>query len=440
MGRRVGAWLVAAVVTAALVVGGVVLAAGGGRQRAPAVLPPLELGDAQATAAAAQRAAEPARAGGAPARPYDAGDVPSVWAPATWKVRGSLPALPDRARAWKLGAELDRGRLAALAGALGLGGQPRQDPAGWTVTDGDRSLRVNRLAGLPFSYAAAAVGACAGPWPPRSPGGRGVQCLSPDTPTAKTPGAAAKPGATASGAGSPGTGAAGPPGPGTVPPVVPGRRIRPLPRPADLPGRQEAERIARDLAAKAGLALDGAAVQVADGYAAMMVTISPAVGGLPTHGFAWTVGVGPKGRVQYASGWLATPEPSDTYPLIGVAEGLERLRRQPAIWPPPLRPAVPKGANVERPCPPDTRLPCLDKPPSKRTITVTGVRLGLQLAPGVPRANRPAGAAYLLPAYLFDVEGGWTEVRSVIAVQDRYLAPPPRAPLPVRPDRPGATP
>jgi hypothetical protein len=58
----------------------------------------------------------------------------------------------------------------------------------------------------------------------------------------------------------------------------------------------------------------------------------------------------------------------------------------------------------------------------------------------VPRANRPAGAAYLLPAYLFDVEGGWTEVRSVIAVQDRYLAPPPRAPLPVRPDRPGATP
>ena len=53
-----------------------------------------------------------------------------------------------------------------------------------------------------------------------------------------------------------------------------------------------------------------------------------------------------------------------------------------------------------------------------------------------PRAIvKLAGAAYLLPAYLFDVEGGRTEVRSVIAVQDRYLAPPPRAPLPVRPDR-----
>jgi hypothetical protein len=222
---------------------------------------------------------------------------------------------------------------------------------------------------------------------------------------------------------------------------VPGRLIRPLPRPADLPSRQEAERIARDLATRAGLALDGAAVRVTDGYAARVVTISPAVGGLPTHGFAWTVSVGPKGRVQYASGWLATPEPADTYPLIGVAAGLERLRRQPAFWPPLLRPAA-RGAIVGKPCPPGTRLPCrlLDKPPAKRTITVTGVRLGLQLAPGVPKGNRPAATAYLLPAYLFDVEGGFGDVRSVIAVQDRYLAPPPKAPLPARPDRPGASP
>jgi hypothetical protein len=419
MGRRVGAWLVAAAVTAALVVGGVVVAAGGGRRApAPAVLPPLQLDGAQAAAAAV----EPARAGVAPARPYDTGDVPSLWTPANWKVRGTLPQLPDRARAWKLGSEPGGGRLAALAGALALGGQPKQDPAGWTVTDGDRSLRVNRLGGLPFTYShgAVAVGAC-GPWSPRTPAAGGVQCLA-DARTAKTP-AATKPGA-----------------PAARPPVaVPGRLIRPLPRPADLPSRQEAERIARDLVTKAGLALDGATVRVTDGYAAQVVAISPAVGGLPTHGLAWTVGVGPKGRVQYASGWLATPEPADTYPLIGVAAGLERLRRQPAFWPPLLRPAA-KGAIVEKPCPPDTRLPCLGKPPAKRTITVTGVRLGLQLAPGVAKANRPAGTAYLLPAYLFDVEGGFGEVRSVIAVQDRYLAPPPKVPLPARPDRPGASP
>ena len=55
---------------------------------------------------------------------------------------------------------------------------------------------------------------------------------------------------------------------------------------------------------------------------------------------------------------------------------------------------------------------------------MTGVRLGLQLAPAVPRAGRPAEVAYLLPAYLFDLEGGWTDVRSVIAVPSRYLASP----------------
>jgi hypothetical protein len=416
MGRRVGAWLVAAAVTAALVVGGVVVAAGGGRRAlAPAVLPPLELDGAQATAAAgtAAAAAQPARAGVARARPYDTGDVPNLWAPANWRVRGTLPELPDRARAWKLGSEPAAGRLAALAGTLGLGTEVKLDPAGWTVTEGGRSLRVNRLGGLPFSYSfgAIAVGGC-GPWSPRTPAGGGVQCLAADTPTTKPGAPATKP---------------------AKPPVaVPGRLIRPMPRPADLPSRQDAERIARDLATKAGLALDGAAVTVTDGYAARVVTISPAVGGLPTHGFAWTVGVGPKGRVQYASGWLATPEPADTYPLIGVTAGLERLRRQPAYWPPLLRPAA-KGAIVERPCPPDTRVPCLDKPPAKRTITVTGVRLGLQLAPGVPKASRPAGTSYLLPAYLFDVEGGFGEVRSVIAVQDRYLAPPPKLPLPARP-------
>jgi hypothetical protein len=421
MGRRLGAWLLAAVVTAALVVGGVVLA--GGRERAPAVLPPLDLGDAQAAAAGAEPATEPARAGAAtPARPYDTGDVPNLRAPGTYRVRGTLPDLPDRARAWRLGGDLGGGGIAALAGALGLGGQPKQDPAGWTLTDRDRSLRVNRLGGLPWSYGILMARACAGPWSPGGPAaGRGVQCLAPDTPTAKQPGAV-KPGAGS--AGRPGSGAVSPPSPGTLRPVVPGRLIRPVPRPADLPSRDAAERVARDFATTAGLQLDGASVKVADGYAARVVTIAPAVGGLPTHGFSWTVAVGPKGRIQYASGWLATPEPADTYPLIGVAEGLERLRRQPAIWPPILRPNAGEGATVQKaPCPPDSRRPCVDKPPSKRVMTVTGVRLGLQLAPGVPKADRPAGVAFLLPAYLFDVEGGWTEVRSVVAVQDRYRSP-----------------
>jgi hypothetical protein len=390
MGRRVGAWLVAAAVTAALVVGGVAVA---GRDRAPAVLPPLELDGAQASAAATPAATGPAPAGPAtPARPSLMPDAPQPWPPVTYQLRGSLPDLPDRGRAWQLGTDLDGGRLAALTAALGLRGQRKQDQAGWTVGDRGGTLRVNRLPGLPWSFASVVTGTCAGgPWPATPAGRRGIQCADAV-------------------------------GPGSAHLVLPGRPIRPLPHPADLPGRDQAERIARELAAKAGLALDGATVKVLDGYAARVVTIAPAVGGLPTSGFSWTVAVGPKGRIQYAGGWLALPQPAGTYPLMTEAEGLKRLRERPAWWPPILRPNMADRAELRAaPCPPATRLPCTPRPLQKQTVTITGVRLGLQLAPGVARDSRPAEVAYLLPAYLFDLQGGWTDVHPVVAVQDRYL-------------------
>jgi hypothetical protein len=424
MGRRVGAWLVAAVVTAALVAGGVVVA--GGRDREPATLPPLDLSGAQATGRThAEAAAEPARAPTPAARPYDIGDGPMLWPAVDYRLRGSLPDLPDRARAWKLGRDADSGRMAALAAALGLRGQIKRDQAGWAVSDGRASLRVNRLAGLPWSYGnVVAVPCVRGPWSPAGPtGDRGIQCLTKDTATAKDPKAGAAGGGAV--AGTTGPGAGSPTSPGTPRPVVPGRIIRPLPRPADLPSRETAERIARELAAKAGLGLDGAVVGVTDGYAARVVTIAPAVDGQPTNGVAWSVSVGPKGHVQYASGWLATPQPADTYPLMSEAEALKRLRERSAFWPPILRPNSDAAARMkEVPCPPETRLPCTGKPAPKRTVTITGVRLGLQLTPAVAKDSRPAEVAYLLPAYLFDLEGGWTDVQAVVAVQDRYLTRP----------------
>ena len=55
---------------------------------------------------------------------------------------------------------------------------------------------------------------------------------------------------------------------------------------------------------------------------------------------------------------------------------------------------------------------------------MTGVRLGLRRAPAVVEGGNRPRVAYLLPAYLFDLEGGWTDVRTVIAVPDRYLTRP----------------
>jgi hypothetical protein len=388
--------MVAAAVTVVLVAGGVLVARGGGG-RSPAVLPALDL-DAAGSAAAADAAgstaagaAEPAPAKGqaapdpgkvAPARQADQGGLIRPWPPVTYRLAGPLPTLPDRARAWKVTDSVDPGRLATLAAALGLHGQPVTGPAGWTLTNGHRSLVAYRLAGVPFSYGSFI--SCSS--------GAGIQCVAPEAPVTSSPRWPA----------------------------------RPLPRQA-LPSPAEAERVARDLVARAGLDLAGAGVRVTDGYAARTVTITPAVGGLPTSGFAWTVTVGAKGAVQAASGFLATPEPADVYPLIGVAEGFERLKKapQPNVRVPMAGPVAPAVERI--PCPaarlPATTQPCAVRPLPARVATVTGVRLGLQRAPTVVAGNRP-GLAYLLPAYLFDLEGGWTDVRAVVAVPDRYLTRP----------------
>ena len=382
VGRRVVAWVVAAVVTVGLVAGGVLLA----RDRpepSPAVLPALDLeaaGQAAAGTDGAGAAAEPAPAPGAPARQKDTTDrLLRPWPPVTYRLKGPLPSLPDRAQAWKLGDTTDADRVTALAAALGLAGRPSQEPSGWTVRDGRRGLVVSRMAGVPWTYGTGVLEGCGtraggGPYRP----GPGIRCLDPDD------------------------------------------AVTSPSRPAGLPSPAEAERVARDLAARAGLDLDGARVRVADSWASRTVQIDPAVDGTPTSGMAWTVAVGPKGSVQQASGWLAVPEPAGTYPLIGVQAGFEQLKK--------FRPLVPMArvdvpATERRPCHPAGAgpIPCGTRPVAPRVATVTGVRLGLQVAPAIPKGNRPAEVAYLLPAYLFDLEGGWTDFRAVIAVPARYL-------------------
>jgi hypothetical protein len=242
---------------------------------------------------------------------------------------------------------------------------------------------VDRAAGVPWTYGTD-VGACGtriggGPYRP----GPGIQCLDPNAPAAGQ------------------------------------RTARP-----DLPSAAEAERIARDLATRAGLDLAGARVRVVDAWAARTVTIDPAVARMPTSGISWTVTVGAGGAIRYASGWLASPQPADTYPLIGVQAGFERLKKArplgPMSW-------VDVPTPVRRPCRPaggPGAVPCTAKPLPARVATVTGVRLGLRLAPAIPKPDHPAEVAYLLPAYVFDLEGGWTDVRTVIAVPSRYLTRP----------------
>jgi hypothetical protein len=106
--------------------------------------------------------------------------------------------------------------------------------------------------------------------------------------------------------------------------------------------------------------------------------------------------------VQQASGWLATPEPAGTYPLLGVQAGFERLKKAG-----PIAPRTPAQAPaVEVDTVPGRRQGALHRQaPAGPGRDVTGVRLGLRSPRPWPRPRGPADVAYLLPAYLFRPTG-----------------------------------
>lgn len=392
-----------------------------------------------------------------------------------YEVKGTLPDLSGTAPAWTVGADVDLARVRELARALGLGGDVKSVPDGWVVRDGSRQLTVTRVPGLPWFYASSAPEPC--PEPQTPPGSE----PGPDQPVGSGPSACvvAEPGVAATGSGGVDSGGAGeepatgsadrsraqtvPAEPGEqqaptytcppppcpegaaceAPPCPPPTTLEPCPmpdcppgtaciqrcgpgvqepqRPADLPTREEAERIGRDLLRRVGLDLTGASVQVDDGFSAWYVTVRPALGGLPVWGWEWTAVVGPKGEVAHASGWLAEPERGRDYPLAGTATGLERLRSGLPFgyggWFPYPGP-VPLGAPETLIAP---ALECEDCPTPEPVVrTVTGVRLGLAFA---PEFGEKAATGWFVPAYLFELDGN--EVVPVIAVADEFLPPPP---------------
>jgi hypothetical protein len=175
--------------------------------------------------------------------------------------------------------------------------------------------------------------------------------------------------------------------------------------------------------------LDGASVRAVQQWDRWVVTASPKVGGQPTIGYAAEAWIGAKGRVVHGSGWLSEPEAGANYPLIGVKEAFERLRNGRTWLPRPLTPGAPATA-IQR-CPNLKGVArCQDV--VKR---ITDVRLGLQYTAVLAAGGRAGRDAWLVPAYLFEINGDPHQVESVIAVADRYLRTPQPQPQP-EPARP----
>ncbi|HZD70166.1 MAG TPA: hypothetical protein VFA45_15095 [Actinomycetes bacterium] len=422
MGKRVIAVAVGVLVAVALAAGGV-LVAGRSGQGTPATLPALDVSSSGDQAAGASTQAAPGRSspadGNAESRMPPSGTV-------RYQVRGNLPDLPRSARAWTLPDQVTKARVAELAGKLGLTGEPAESGLTWTVSDGTRRLFVNQVAGGPWTFSAGRF-ICGAPT-------GGIGGILPNRAGCPALGATAleqRPPSSGSGSAEPALPAPVKPGSdaGTEPPG-PSMRQQPPPR-VVLPDRATAERIARDLFGRVGAPMDGAEPRLLQSFDRWSVSAFPRVGGQPTTGFIWTAGIGSKGEVVSATGWLDTPRQGDVYPLIGVREALDRLRNRQV-----------GGPITDE----STSVPCVRSeqrqppaggcgPAKPLTLQVTDVRLGLQFASALAQPNgskRTVG--YLVPAYLFQINGSWERQVSVIAVQDRFLTttPPPTA-VPLRP-------
>jgi hypothetical protein len=356
MRSRVLAIVIAVVVPLAAL--GVVISRGGSSTHKPARLPILAAGATRGNAAMGLAQAD--------AMLYPYGGI-------VYKAGPDLPTLNGSARAYKILADTDVGRL---KDALGIRvGKP---DANGTFADGDRQLNI--AANGSWGYSAQSSGVVSS--------GTAVACpANADCPAPVT----------------------------TVPQ-----------HPADLPSQDEAGRIALQLLEQVGIDTRNVKVTVDDYLNVWSVRVDPVVDGVPTEGFATTTAVGPHGVIEYANGTLGRPVAADEYPLIGTSGAIERLNNgEGFIGPRPMmaEPAIASdaGSGAMSGGAPDRMPPVTDTiptPPPPQEITLVGAEHILMFAPSYDGRE-----SWLVPGYRFTTSEGVGP--SVLAIDDSFLAPPP---------------
>ena len=396
-----------------------------------------------------------------------------AFGPVEYRLGGPLPELPGTAPAYRLGSVASTAAVARLAAALGVDGDVSEEDGAWVVRDGDRQLRVERFPGLPWYLGSACpeatvssevaardadagttsvVASCApavssgsgGGSSPSAAGCAADACADVASPANVPAAEAVPPGrAVAVDCDAPGTACsvpAPPPCPpgaecaGSIAPVPPDAPLAsPMPapvpakpeRPADLPSRAEAERLARETFTRMGVAQDGFSLE--DGWLTWEARVEPRVDGLAVMGLGTGLGIGGGGAIVHANGFLAVPDRIGDYPLVGAEAGIRRLQdgsggatrtlaavdaREPATAPAGAEPAVDLPAVLPDACA-DPAAPCEPVPmpnPEPAVRTATGARLVLLQFDAV-----------LVPAYVYDLDDGG-ESPPVPAVTDEWLA------------------
>ncbi len=411
-------WLAPAATLAvvlAVILGAYGLAQIGGGTRTPRKLPALGLaGSGGAAENASAMSADSKRAPGA--MPYPGGRT-------EYKQSGPFPSdLPDHGNAY----ELPRGAakltdVERLARALGLTGVPVHTEEGWKVSDTKHQLVVSDGPGRPWYFGPApeCYSSPEGkPAPPDQPvsssdAPRDMPAEAPADSPRDTPGCVAT-----SGGGSASSGTVSsreattepayecpPPPPEKCPEnarcAAPAPCEAPSPPPEPpAPSEQESRATAGKVIEATGLV--NPKVTATKGYGAWDVQADPVVDDLPTIGWTTYVSVELGPKVRYANGWLGAAEAVDNYPLIEAQAAFDKLKDQPQ----PM---------IDIACAPETPECGAGE---TRTVTVTGVRLGLMFGPALD----DSGAAYLVPTWLFSTDNSGE--LPVVALSEEYFATP----------------
>ncbi|MFE2647137.1 hypothetical protein ACFXDO_31945 [Streptomyces nigra] len=281
----------------------------------------------------------------------------------TYRAGGELPDGPGSAPVYRAAGQVGADDVARLAEALGVDGTPVSRGESWHIGVKDGSgptLQVDKKAPGAWTFQRFAAGTddC-----------RGVAECS------KTPSA----------------------------------------RAGDPPAEDVAKKAAEPVLEAAGqdeAKLDASQVMGAQ----RMVHAEPVVGGLPTYGWTTGVTVNAQGEVVGGSGLLASPEKSDTYPVLSAEKTLGLMNRTPAA---DGRTGI-GGCADPVPLKEGTAVPCEAAPdsPSKDTVTVEKAVFGLA-------AHAVDGRQALVPSWLFEVRAPDARDSFTVthpAVDPEYLA------------------
>lgn len=217
-----------------------------------------------------------------------------------YRAGDDLPELGGDGRAYRIDSSaVDVDDVRELAEAFGLEGGVTTEGSTWQLIDGDSQISVFREGAVSWSYAATGAQAIT------RDAGDASDCDGPDCSVSSSPSSDEIKAREAEAIDSTAT---------TEPQ-----------RPADLPSQDDAEDIALELFEKIDGDREGARVQSFDGITNWGVTIDPAIDGMPVIGLSTYVTVGSAGTIEWANGWLGTPEAADEYPLVTTTKAIDQL-------------------------------------------------------------------------------------------------------------------